>query len=197
MHAGAMLGVACLEHAPMGMQAAVRGQERGVNVEHPAEVVVDEGPRQNTHETRERDHIRLVRLQRHRQRALETGAAAGLGLQHGGGFDTQLGSAGETGRGGAIGNHHGDARGDAARATRARDGDHVRAAAGNEDGERKWRAGAHSWMNTPRPPARTSPMTWAVSPRAARNSTAAAARSGATIATMPTPQLNVRYIFGG
>src|SRR5205807_6084068 len=196
MHAGAMLGVTRREHSGVGVQAAVRRQERGVNVEHPAEVVIDEPPRQNAQETRERDHIRLMLLQRRRQRALEGAIASALELQHRGGLDTQRGGAGETGRVGAVGDHHRDPRGDAAREARARDGDHVRAAAGNEDGEPE-RAGAHSWMNTPRAPARTSPMTRAVSPRAVRNSTAAAARSGGTITAMPTPQLKVRYICAG
>src|SRR5438874_12392834 len=78
MHAGAMLGVTRREHAGVGVQAAVRRQERGVNVEHPAEVVIDEPPRQNAHETRERDHVRPMRFQRPRQRVLEGGSATWL-----------------------------------------------------------------------------------------------------------------------
>src|ERR1700682_3205791 len=111
MHACAVLSVACLEHTAMGMQAAVRRQERGVNVEHSAEVGAEQPRRQNTHETRERDHIRLMRIERGRQRALEGAATCGLRLQHRGGFDTQLGGAGETWRVGAIRDYHRDPRG--------------------------------------------------------------------------------------
>src|SRR5439155_409692 len=128
VHAGAVHGVVRLEHAPVSVQAPVSGQERGVNVEHSAEITRDERPRQNAHEACQRDHVAPVRLENRRDRYLER------------------------------------------------------------------RARAHAWITTPRAPARTSPTIVAVSARAARNFTAAAACSGGTMTTMPSPQLKVRYI---
>ena len=115
--------------------------------------------------------------------------------QHGGRGGAQVARGGEARRLGPVGDDAGDLGVQGARQAGTRDRAHVAAAAGDEDGEPKRCRTAHSLMMTPRVPARTSPMTWARSPRALRNSTAAAACC-CRHAPPPCrcPQLKVRYI---
>ena len=176
VHARAVHALAGGEHAPMRVQAAVGGQERGMNVEHAAQVARDERRGQDAHEACERDND-WAALRRAISPSCCSKAAPERrpppwpwrrrGSRAAGKPAASARSAITTTGRAAIA----PARQARTIAVMFEPRPEIRIAS------RSGARGAHSLMNTPRPPARTSPMICALSPRALRNSTAACARS--------------------
>ena len=200
MHAGSMLKVACGQRTFMRMQAFVPWQQRGMDVEQSTGVVCDKARRQHAHEAGQHDQF----------------GAAGVDGLHQCGFKCvaiKLSARTEVGSGnGACGNaltdtprqgagifavaqylHDGGCK--SAACTARSNGSKVAAAARNQHRQPQRRAACrHCVMTTPRVPRSMLPMRVAVSPCARSSASAASASPGATMTTMPMPQLKVRYI---
>ena len=78
MDAGPMLGFPGGEGAFVGVQAAKPGQQRGVNVEQPAPVMVGETGGQHPHEPGQNHQVRLVPVDQFDQRRFKRGPVGEL-----------------------------------------------------------------------------------------------------------------------
>jgi hypothetical protein len=90
MDACAVLGVAGLEAAAMGVESAIFRQQRGMNVDEPAGKALGELRGQNAHEPCEHDDLRTMRFEHARQRALEGGTICERFPRHDFGGETQF-----------------------------------------------------------------------------------------------------------
>src|ERR1700676_967498 len=165
-----------------------------MNIQHPPSVARYESPRKDAHEPGEHDELMRARRKGAQQRIFEGG-----GIGKGRRFDDarrkpQIACTGNARRIRLIAEHVVDGRVDAPCCAGLRDRDHIGAAARDENGKDKRSVGAHSSITTPPLPCRTSPMIAAVSPCALNSATEAPALCAGTMATMPMPQLKVRYI---
>src|SRR5688572_23554126 len=165
-----------------------------MNVEEPAGESMNEIGAENAHEAGEHDETGSIRLHDLRQCRVIRGPVCVVARRENLGGDSEFLCLCQTCRVGAIADDSGDADRKPARLRGACNGQHVGAAAGDQDNDRQRRGSHQASITTPREPWRTSPMIAAACPACLSASIAASARSAGTVAVMPTPQLKVRYI---
>src|SRR5690606_3884391 len=192
----AMLGGAISNGAGMGVEPLIGGEQRGMDVDHPAGPAIDEVLAQDAHEAGEADDVHFPAFEHHGHGVFEHLAGNELALGQGGRGQALGGGNFQTGCGSAIGQYTNDFSGIVCRLRSSDERGHVRSAPGDEYADP---LAAHS-LSAPRKvtasPVRSvrAPTMAAVSPEALRLSTSFSASAGLTATSMPTPQLKVRSI---
>ena len=177
VHGRAVLGLACLENAPMRVQAWVLGQQRRVDVQYAAGVFRYELRGEYAHEAGEHDQPRRAAANGRGQFMLERGARAARDAGHCLGGNPKIARRLEPGGGGFVRKYLDDAIGGGGAAL-LDERTHVAAASRYEDDDRLPRQIAAQAMTTPRVPARTSPITSASCPMSRRMAMARSALLG-------------------
>src|SRR3569833_1233282 len=190
MHAGSVVGVPGIQYTLVSVEAGVLREQGRVDVDHPPLISPHETLCEHAHESGENHQVRAVPIDRFAQGSFKSGAINALVGDYVC-LDPHVPGCCDPGNSQAVADHDTGSRGDVLLLTFANNRGHVGATAGYQYRKSKR---AHSLMTTPFAPLRTSPITAAISPRALSKSTAVCDWSFGTIAIIPIPQMQVRYI---